>query len=166
MEYQLTHQEITPHKHDRKLKLLVDDLQSPANYGMMIRAAEAMGVEEIIFFSQDIKTITTKIKRSSRSAEKYIRVRFTQNLEEELEKFKKEKLEIIGLEYTSHSKNIKNHQFSPAPKVLVCGNESTGLSKKIISQCDFCVHLPMFGENSSMNVVMATSIALWELVTV
>src|SRR5690606_40625554 len=50
-------------------------------------------LEEIIFFSQDIKTITTKIKRSSRSAEKYIRVRFTQNLEEELEKFKKEKLE-------------------------------------------------------------------------
>lgn len=165
MEYQLEHQQIPKQKHSFNLKLMVEDLQSPANYGMMIRMAEALGVNEIIFCSFQFKEITSKMKKSSRSAENQILVRFTENIEKEFEKFRQKNFEIIGLEYTSESKNIQDVTFSSSPKILICGNESTGLSPKTISECDFCIHLPMYGQNSSMNVVMATSLAFWDIIS-
>ncbi len=164
MEYQLEHQEITTQKHPLRLKLLVDNLQSPANFGMMTRMAEALGVEEIIFLSDEFSELTSKMKRSSRSAEKNLKVRFAQDLISEIQVLKKEDFEIIGLEYTSESKDITKLEFTQKSKALICGNEAYGISPELIRESDYCVHLPMYGKNTSMNVVMATSIALWELI--
>ena len=164
MEYQLEHQEITTQKHSKRLKLLIDNLQSPANYGMMVRMAEALGVEEIIFFSDQFSELSSKMKRSSRSAEKNIKVRFTQDLIFEIQALKEENFDIIGLEYTTESKDITKIDFNDKAKALICGNEAFGVSSEIIKSTDYCVHLPMYGKNTSMNVVMATSIALWEII--
>lgn len=164
MEYQLEHQEITTQKHSKRLKLLIDNLQSPANYGMMVRMAEALGVEEIIFFSDQFSELSSKMKRSSRSAEKNIKVRFAQDLISEIQVLKKENYDIIGLEYTTESKDITKIVFNEKAKALICGNEAFGVSNEIIKSTDYCVHLPMYGKNTSMNVVMATSIALWEII--
>lgn len=164
MEYQLEHQEITTQKHSKRLKLLIDNLQSPANYGMMVRMAEALGVEEIIFFSDQFSELSSKMKRSIRSAEKNIKVRFAQDLISEIQALKKENYDIIGLEYTTESKDITKIVFNEKAKALICGNEAFGVSNEIIKNTDYCVHLPMYGKNTSMNVVMATSIALWEII--
>ena len=164
MEYQLEHQEITTQKHSKRLKLLIDNLQSPANYGMMVRMAEALGVEEIIFFSDQFSELSSKMKRSSRSAEKNIKVRFAQDLISEIQVLKKENYDIIVLEYTTKSKDITKIVFNEKAKALICGNEAYGVSNEIIKSTDYCVHLPMYGKNTSMNVVMATSIALWEII--
>ena len=164
MEYQLEHQEITTQKHGLRLKLLVGNLQSPANYGMMIRMAEAMGVEEIIFLSNEFSDLSSKMKRSSRSAEKNLKIRFVQDSISEIDALKKEDFEIIGLEYTSKSKDITKFEFGLKNKALICGNEAFGISKELIKSTDYCVHLPMYGKNTSMNVVMATSIAFWEMI--
>jgi tRNA G18 (ribose-2'-O)-methylase SpoU len=46
---------------------------------------------------------------------------------------------------------------------LIIGNENFGLSKTVLDQCHDVLHIEMYGQNSSMNVVQATSIALYEL---
>lgn len=164
MAHQLEHQEISSHQHNQHIKILVDNLQSPANYGMMIRAAEALGVKEIIFYSERFDTLTAKMKRSSRSAEKYIQVRFVKDFEAEIEQAKADEFEIISLEHTSDSQQIRMCNFNQKSKLLICGNEAIGVSDSLLEMSDYAVHLPMYGENSSMNVVMATSIALWEII--
>ena len=42
------------------------------------------------------------------------------------------------------------------------GDENHGVSASILGECDAVVHIEMYGQNSSMNVVQATSIALYE----
>jgi len=49
------------------------------------------------------------------------------------------------------------------PITLVLGDESFGVSESILDQMNAVVHINMFGTNSSMNVVQATSIALYEI---
>jgi len=46
---------------------------------------------------------------------------------------------------------------------LVIGDENSGISEEILSQCKKQVHITMFGKNSSMNVSQAAAIALYEL---
>ena len=47
--------------------------------------------------------------------------------------------------------------------VLVIGDENFGISESILKQSDAVIHIDMFGHNSSMNVVQATNIALYEI---
>ena len=45
---------------------------------------------------------------------------------------------------------------------LILGDENFGVSEFVLEQCDAVVHINMYGNNSSMNVAQATSIALYE----
>ena len=45
---------------------------------------------------------------------------------------------------------------------FIIGDENHGVSDAILKQCNVIVHIEMYGQNSSMNVVQATSIALYE----
>ena len=46
---------------------------------------------------------------------------------------------------------------------MVVGAERYGISENILNILDDCYHIEMYGQNSSMNVAQATSIALYEL---
>ena len=47
---------------------------------------------------------------------------------------------------------------------LVLGSENTGVSESLLSLSDITTHIPMYGNNSSMNVVSAASIACYEII--
>jgi tRNA G18 (ribose-2'-O)-methylase SpoU len=47
---------------------------------------------------------------------------------------------------------------------LVVGSEINGVSAEILNISNQIVHINMYGKNSSMNVVQATSIALYEII--
>ncbi|MFV5700685.1 TrmH family RNA methyltransferase [Flavobacterium sp. XS2P12] len=72
--------------------------------------------------------------------------------------------EIIPLEITNTSKPLKEIDFLSSKKVaLVIGSEINGICNEIFTISNQTVHINMFEENSSMNVVQAASIALYEL---
>jgi len=77
-------------------------------------------------------------------------------------KNKKSKCKIVGLEQTRDSQNI--FTFKPKfPLALVVGNEVNGLSPQILKYCDKKVFIPMYGKKESLNVSVATGIALFQL---
>ena len=81
-----------------------------------------------------------------------------------IEKLKDRDYQIISLEITTTSQPIYNFKFSTKkPIVLVIGDENFGVSEAILNQSNAIIHIDMFGKNSSMNVVQATNIALYEI---
>ena len=75
-----------------------------------------------------------------------------------------EKIKIIGLEQAKSSKNIfELGALDISPLALVVGNEVRGLSPQILKYCDEVVHIPMYGKKESLNVAVATGIALYEI---
>ncbi len=78
-------------------------------------------------------------------------------------KSKNEKLKIVALEQMPKSKNI--FEFKPEfPLALLVGNEISGLNKKILSYTDKIIEIPMHGQKESLNVAVATGIALYKLI--
>jgi tRNA G18 (ribose-2'-O)-methylase SpoU len=49
------------------------------------------------------------------------------------------------------------------PLALFIGNEKTGISTKVLASIPTHVHIPMQGNNSSMNVTQAAAIGLYGL---
>jgi len=69
----------------------------------------------------------------------------------------------VSLEITTDSRPIHTHNFHQTPLALIIGDENHGISEAVLNQSDNVIHIDMFGQNSSMNVVQATSIALYEI---
>ena len=72
-------------------------------------------------------------------------------------------LELEESELTKVRKTISKIEFENKSKiVLLIGSERYGIDSKLLNLADSVYHIEMFGQNSSMNVVQAASIALYE----
>ena len=68
------------------------------------------------------------------------------------------------MEITSTSSPIQQLMVPKNKKIaLLIGNEIEGVSSSLLAIANQITHIPMYGNNSSMNVVQATSIALYEI---
>jgi len=73
---------------------------------------------------------------------------------------------ILALELSISSHHIQQLQLGRDDKVcLILGNERRGIEQSLLRSADAAIHIPMQGQNSSMNVAMAAAIASWEIVS-
>jgi tRNA G18 (ribose-2'-O)-methylase SpoU len=160
---QLDHSEHKFKKQKFPIIILCDRIRTPENIGMIFRVAEAFGVEKIILNSESPSPEDRSVKRISRDANKIVSYNRSENATLELRNLKELGYRIIALEITSNSKPIQELKINNEKIVLVLGAERNGISHELLNECDDMVHITMYGNNSSMNVVNALSIALFEL---
>jgi tRNA G18 (ribose-2'-O)-methylase SpoU len=162
---QKEHDHIENERHDFRIVLIAENIRTPENVGMMMRLSEAFGVEKIYFVGDRAIELTTKVKRASRNTYKTVNYEFkTQGLET-LKHSIESGLTSIALEITDSSESLQKYSRMKLKKVvLVVGSERQGISKELLELCRYHFHIPLFGENSSINVVNALSIALYKLI--
>jgi tRNA G18 (ribose-2'-O)-methylase SpoU len=73
--------------------------------------------------------------------------------------------EIMALEISEISVPSEMITLDKKAVVLIIGNEQFGVSEEILALTSKHMHIEMYGKNSSMNVVQATGIALYTLVS-
>lgn len=142
------------------IALLLDGLTDIRNIGALFRVADAARVAKIYLYQCNFQPNNKKIQRISRSTLQYVPFQILHTLEEV--QTLKNNHQLVGLEITSES--IPYTQFIPQKEILlIIGNERSGISEKLLELTDNCIHLPMYGINTSMNVTCATSIAVYDI---
>jgi tRNA G18 (ribose-2'-O)-methylase SpoU len=160
---QLTHANTHFEKRSFPITLVCDHIYFQQNLGSLFRIGEAFGIEKIIFIGKDIPLTPRKINKTSRSTHLQIPHSI---IEETIEAIAllQEEYHIIALEITSTSNPIQQLSVPKNKKVaLLIGNEIEGISSDLLAIANQITHITMYGYNSSMNVVQATSIALYEI---
>lgn len=163
MERQLEHQEVTTGKRNFPLVVICEDMLDPLNVGSVFRLADAMGVEKLYLVGASVAPPNRKIKRTARATDK--RIAFTHSVDklQVLDQLAREGYQLIGLEITNHSQSLYDCVLPmEKPIAIWVGSENAGVSAEVLERLDFCVHIPMQGINSSMNVVQALGMALFE----
>ena len=160
---QLNHYNSNFKKENFPIVLACEHVSNAANLGSFFRTADAFGVEKLIL-SGDNLSLEGKMRRTSRATEKSVNYLLLDTLTPTIEHYKDLGWQIVALEITSTSKALSGYQFDTSrPILLIVGNENLGVSKSLLDLADCEIHIEMFGQNSSMNVVQATSIALYEI---
>lgn len=160
---QLTHYNTNFEKQTFPIVLICDNVTNAPNIGSLFRIADAFSIEKLILSGENI-TLGRKMTKTSRSTEKTVNYEIITNILNTITDLKKSNYQIISLEITTDSKPIHRFKFSSKqPIALVIGDENFGVSEAILKQSDAVIHINMFGKNSSMNVVQATNIALYEI---
>lgn len=146
---------------EKPLVLLLDEIEDPQNLGSILRSAEAGGVHGVIIPKRRSCEVTgTVIKVSSGAAFNLPIVKIT-NLKHAISFFKEKGLFIIGL--TPHTKTSIYEIDLNHPLALMVGNEERGIKKSNLELCDFLAKIPMKGKIESLNVAVATAIAIFEV---
>lgn len=160
---QLNHYNSKFKPQDFPVTLVTDNVSDAANIGSLFRAADAFGVAQLILCGDRIP-LGKKMSRTARASEKSVPYQTAASALAVVKQLKANGAVILSLEITDTSLPIHSFKFLKGkPIVLVLGDENFGVSDAILKLSDALIHIDMFGVNSSMNVVQACTIALYEI---
>ena len=147
----------------KPLLLALDQVTDPHNLGACIRTAAAMGVTAVIVQRDRSASLTpTARKVAAGGAEKVKFIQVT-NLARTLAHLKQEfNVRVVGTMLDEKALPIQQFDFTGTAVCVVMGAEDTGLRPITQSQCDQTVFIPMAGNLQSLNVSVATGMALYE----
>lgn len=149
--------------------LILENIRSVENTGSIFRSASRFGVRKIFL----VGTTPTPLDRFGRKRQDFSKVslgaeetmewEYRKRTEEIIKELKEENFQIISLEQTPRAKNLNNFNTSNQ-FALVVGNEVSGVPPNILDLSDCVVEIPVQGVKKSLNVSVATGIALFMLI--
>lgn len=142
--------------------LLLDEIQDPHNLGACLRSANGAGVDAVIITADRSAGLTPVARKVAAGAAETTPVITVTNLASTLRRLKKAGIWIFGLAGEAAEPIYQIDLTGPIG--LVLGAEGKGLRRLTRSLCDQLVAIPMAGSVSSLNVSVATGIALFEIV--
>ncbi len=146
----------------KALVLVLDGVQDPHNLGACLRSAAAAGVTAVVFPKDKAVQLNATVRKTSAGAADTIPVFSVTNLSRTLRDLQKIGVWIYGLagdaEASLYAIDLKGNV------ALVLGSEGDGLRRLTRDNCDQLVKIPMPGDFESLNVSVATGVALFEAV--
>ena len=142
------------------LVLMLDSIQDPRNLGACLRTANAAGVDCVVFNKDGSSPINALVHKTSAGAINKLKIFQVTNLVRTIKSLQAQELWVIGLD-GDVTTSIYDINLS-GPTVIVMGTEGKGLRLLIKKTCDHLVTIPMIGNVESLNVSVATGIALFE----
>ncbi|MFA6273736.1 MAG: TrmH family RNA methyltransferase [Candidatus Paceibacterota bacterium] len=151
--------------------LILNDIRSVENVGAMFRTADAVGINKIYltgFSPCPLDRFGRKrndLAKSALGAELVVPWEYKKSILPLLNKLKKEKLKIIGIEQDKNSIDYKKIKIGQKNAFIV-GTERTGIPKNILKKCDIIAEIPMKGKKESLNVSVALGVALFRILDI
>ena len=145
------------------LLLALDHITDPHNLGACIRTAAAMGVEAVIAPRDRSATLTPTARKVAAGGADKVKFIEVTNLARTLGQMKDDfNVRVVGTMLDEKALPVQKFDFTGTGICIVMGAEDTGLRPITQSQCDQTVYIPMAGNLQSLNVSVATGMALYE----
>lgn len=151
------------------ISLLLHNVRSAHNVGTILRTADGAGVSEVILAGYTPDPIDrfgrkrADVAKAALGAEESVLWRHSEDAVQYCRTRRQEGVQIIVLEQTAQS--IPYTTYKPADAdtavLLVVGNEREGVPQELCDVADVCIEIPMHGMKESLNVAVATGIALF-----
>lgn len=145
-----------------QLDVIGVDIQDPGNVGILIRNGASAGASNIILCGQSADPFSPKVIRASAGAIFEARVTFQDDPVSVLKE--------LSMSGVSIYKAVPRGGISPwegdfrHASAMVLGNEGQGLSPEVLAIPGLGLTIPMPGGTESLNVAMACSMLLYEVV--
>lgn len=146
-------------KNEDPFILILDGIEDPHNLGSIIRVCECLGVHGIIIEKTRACQVNETVIKTSAGATSYVKVARVANINNEIEKLKKQNVWVYACELGGDDLTKTNLKGAVA---IVIGSEGRGTGKLTLKLCDGIVTIPQFGKINSLNASVATGIVLYE----
>jgi len=141
--------------------LILDRITDVRNFGAIARTVECAGLDGIIIGDSGNAPIAGDAMKTSAGALSYLPVCRTSNMKKTIQYLKESGIQVIACTEKA-DKTIYQLDFK-APVALIVGSEEDGISNQLLKEADHVVKIPMRGKIESLNVSVATGIAIYEV---
>lgn len=146
------------------LIIVLDDIRSMHNVGAVLRTADAFLCKEVLLCGITPRPPHREIRKTAIGAEESVDWRHEPDILSALLALKEKGYQLLAVEQAEGSTQLP--EFQPGPEVkyaLIVGHEIDGVKQEVIDICDVCLEIPQFGTKHSLNVSVATGIAMFHL---
>ncbi len=144
----------------QRLVVCVDRVQDPHNLGAIIRSAAAVGAGGLLLPKDNAVGISAVVEAASVGATAMLAIARVTNVARSLTEARNAGYWIAAL--TADAANSLYDTTLPEPLVLVVGGEA-GMRPLVQAGADFLLSIPMERKVESLNVSVATAVALFEI---
>lgn len=141
--------------------LALEDVRDPGNFGTIIRLADWFGIEQIVCSHETVDLYNSKVVQATMGSFTRVQVNYV-DLQEVLTQYDEP---VLGTFMEGENIYLSN---IPQKGILLLGNEANGISQNLEKLITQKIAIPRFGklqQTESLNVAMATSILLSEIVS-
>lgn len=142
--------------------IALEDVRDPGNVGTIVRTADAAEVKAVILSNGCADLYNPKTVRSTMGSIFHMEISEVEDFTKTLREFKKKGIKLFTADI--RAKRIYFDLDFTVPFVLVLGNESRGVSKKVLEISDELIKIPISTRTDSLNVAVAASIIIFEAV--
>lgn len=136
----------------------LDHLEDVHNFGAIIRTCEAAGIKSIIIPKDRSVSVNGTVMKTSSGALNYVKIVMVNNLVQTLKNLK-------GANYFIYAADMDGEDYRSISyadrRVLVIGNEGSGISRLVAETSDVIVSIPMSGHVNSLNASVAAGILIY-----
>ncbi len=140
--------------------LVIAGVQDPGNLGTILRSAEAFGAGGVLLGEGTVSPFNPKVVRASAGSVFRLPVARAK-LHDAIGLMKERGLRMVAT--ASHKGTALDQSKLSGPLAIFIGSEGAGLSRDLIQEMDEVVAIPQAAQVESLNVGVATSIVLYEV---
>ena len=154
---------------DAKRIVVLEDVENPTNIGAIIRSAAALGIDAVILSPACVDPLYRRAMRVSVGTALIVPWAYVCDTEKEWKEkgislLKEEGFATVAMALREDNVTIDNPELKKKDKLaIVMGNEGNGLCDETIDICDYVAKIPMMNGVDSLNVAVASGLAMWEL---
>lgn len=141
--------------------IALEDVSNPANFGAVVRTAEAVGLDGVIV-SGGCDIYNPKSQRAAMGSLFRLNVVETEDLPETLKELSQNGMAVLAGVPSSDAEKITEVDMAGGV-VAVIGNEGNGITEETCAVATKLVTIPMKGRAESLNAAAAASIIIWEM---
>jgi 23S rRNA (guanosine2251-2'-O)-methyltransferase len=142
------------------LVLVVDSLQDPQNFGVLLRSAEGAGVAGVVIPRHRSVGLTPAVAKTSAGASEHLMIADVANLRQAIDALKEKGVWVIGADESGDM--LYDEVDYRGPSAIVIGGEGEGIRRLVLEGCDQVVRIPMEGHVASLNAAAAGTVILYE----
>ena len=145
---------------DPALVLVVDSLQDPQNFGVLLRSAEGAGVDGVVIPQHRAVGLTPAVTKTSAGATEHLLIADVANLRQAIDALKEKGIWVVAADESGDL--LYDEVDYRGPTAIIIGGEGEGIRRLVLEGADQAVRLPMEGMVSSLNAAAAGTVMLYE----
>ncbi len=144
--------------------IICDNVLDTYNVGSIFRLADAIAAKKVFLCGATLTPPNSRIKKASINTTGWVDWEYCETAMEAITKLRAEHadIQIVAVEQDRRSKPFYQVTYG-FPLAIVVGHETTGVSSEVLDTADVIVEMPMWGINTSLNVMVSCGIILYEI---
>ncbi len=151
----------------RPIWIILDNVLDTYNIGGIFRLAEAVAATEVILCGGSETPPSSRIHKAAVGTEMWVPWRYFPDAKSAISDLRKQipGIQVVAVEQDERAILLTEVKpmITDGPLAVVVGHETDGVSPEALDEADLIAEIPMWGVNKSLNVIVSTAVAIFQL---